>query len=275
MFEPYYDSYAACTAMAGAQRRVVQLRAPDWSFDPEALESAITDRTRLILVNTPHNPTGKVFSRAELEVIAEACRRHDLIAVTDEVYEHLVYESAAHLARDASRHGGANHHDLVCREDLLRHRVEGRVGVRSSRAHRRDPNGEAVPHLRQRRAVPVRDRRGAQRERRLPRRGRSSTPRKARPARGGARGRGISRSSRPAARSFSRPTSRRYRTRTATRSAWRFPSGAASSRSRARSSTTTRARAGTSCDGCSPSAARCSRKRSSASGGCDDGSPRS
>jgi len=93
MFEPYYDSYAACTAMAGAQRRVVQLRAPDWSFEPEALESTITDRTRLILVNTPHNPTGKVFSRAELEVIADACRRRDLLAVTDEVYEHLVYES--------------------------------------------------------------------------------------------------------------------------------------------------------------------------------------
>jgi N-succinyldiaminopimelate aminotransferase len=94
MFEPYYDSYAACTAMAGAQRRVVQLRAPDWSFEPEALDGAITSRTRLVLVNTPHNPTGKVFSRAELEVIAGACRRHDLIAVTDEVYEHLVYDSA-------------------------------------------------------------------------------------------------------------------------------------------------------------------------------------
>ncbi len=93
MFEPYYDSYAACTSMAGAQRRLVQLRAPDWSFEPEALERAITDRTRLILVNTPHNPTGKVFSRSELETIADACRRHDLIAVTDEVYEHLVYES--------------------------------------------------------------------------------------------------------------------------------------------------------------------------------------
>jgi N-succinyldiaminopimelate aminotransferase len=93
MFEPFYDCYAACTAMAGTQRHLVQLRAPDWSFDPEALENAITDRTRLILVNTPHNPTGKVFSRAELEVIAEASQRHDLIVVTDEVYEHLVYES--------------------------------------------------------------------------------------------------------------------------------------------------------------------------------------
>jgi N-succinyldiaminopimelate aminotransferase len=93
LFEPYYDSYAACTAMAGAQRRVVQLHAPQWTFDAASLENAITDRTRLILVNTPHNPTGKVFSRAELEIIADACQRHDLIAVTDEVYEHLVYES--------------------------------------------------------------------------------------------------------------------------------------------------------------------------------------
>jgi N-succinyldiaminopimelate aminotransferase len=93
LFEPYYDSYAACTAMAGAQRRVVQLHAPLWSFDRESLEAAITDRTRLILMNTPHNPTGKVFSRSELEIVADACRRHDLIAVTDEVYEHLVYES--------------------------------------------------------------------------------------------------------------------------------------------------------------------------------------
>ena len=92
MFEPYYDSYAACTAMAGAQHRVVRLCAPDWSFEADALERAITDRTRLILVNTPHNPTGKVFTRGELEVVADACKRHDLIAVTDEVYEHLVYE---------------------------------------------------------------------------------------------------------------------------------------------------------------------------------------
>jgi N-succinyldiaminopimelate aminotransferase len=93
MFEPYYDSYAACTAMAGAQRRVVQLHAPDWSFNAEELERAITDRTRLILLNTPHNPTGKVFSRDELRVIAELCVRHDLLAVTDEVYEHLVFDA--------------------------------------------------------------------------------------------------------------------------------------------------------------------------------------
>ena len=97
MFEPFYDAYAACTAMAGAQRRVVQLNAPDWSFEPRALVEAISERTRLILVNTPHNPTGKVFSLSELELIADVCRRHDLIAVTDEVYEHLVFD-AAHIS---------------------------------------------------------------------------------------------------------------------------------------------------------------------------------
>jgi N-succinyldiaminopimelate aminotransferase len=91
-FEPYYDSYAACIALAGAQRRVVTLRAPDYSFDAGELRRAITDRTRLILLNSPHNPTGKVFTRAELECIAELARAHDLVVVTDEVYEHLVFE---------------------------------------------------------------------------------------------------------------------------------------------------------------------------------------
>jgi N-succinyldiaminopimelate aminotransferase len=91
-FEPYYDSYAACIAMAGAQRRVVTLEAPDYTFDADALRAAITERTRLVLLNSPNNPTGKVFRRAELELIAELCVEHDLLAVTDEVYEHLVFE---------------------------------------------------------------------------------------------------------------------------------------------------------------------------------------
>lgn len=91
-FEPYYDSYGATIAMAGAQRRVVQLRAPDWSFDPDALRGAVTPRTRLLLLNSPHNPTGKVFTRDELALVAEVCVEHDLVAVTDEVYEHLVFE---------------------------------------------------------------------------------------------------------------------------------------------------------------------------------------
>ena len=91
-FEPYYDSYAANIAMAGAVRRVVPLRPPDFSFDPDELAAAFSPRTRLLVLNTPHNPTGKVFDRGELEAIAEVCREHDVLVVTDEVYEHLVYE---------------------------------------------------------------------------------------------------------------------------------------------------------------------------------------
>jgi N-succinyldiaminopimelate aminotransferase len=91
-FEPYYDSYAASIAMAGATRRVVTLRPPDYHADFDALAAAITPKTRLLLINSPHNPTGKVFDDAELAVIARLCVDHDLLAVTDEVYEHLIFE---------------------------------------------------------------------------------------------------------------------------------------------------------------------------------------
>ena len=93
-FEPFYDSYAACIAMAGAERKVVTLHPPDYSFDPDALRAAITPRTKLLLVNSPHNPTGKVFSGQELQCIADLACEHDLVVVTDEVYEHLVFEGA-------------------------------------------------------------------------------------------------------------------------------------------------------------------------------------
>ena len=92
LFEPYYDSHIAGIAMAGAQRRLVTLRPPHYRFDPDELAAAIGPRTRMIVVNSPHNPTGKVFDREELELIAELCRHHDLLAVTDEVYEHLAYD---------------------------------------------------------------------------------------------------------------------------------------------------------------------------------------
>jgi N-succinyldiaminopimelate aminotransferase len=92
VFEPLYDSYAAAIAMAGAQRRVVPLQAPTWRFDTEDLRRAVTARTRMVLLNSPHNPTGKVFSRAELNQIAAVCQEFDLLALTDEVYEHLVFD---------------------------------------------------------------------------------------------------------------------------------------------------------------------------------------
>jgi N-succinyldiaminopimelate aminotransferase len=97
VFEPYYDSYAACIAMAGGTRTPVTLRTPEYAFDPDELRAAITPRTKLLLLNSPHNPTGKVFSRTELETIAALCVEHDLVAVTDEVYEHLTFDGTEHV----------------------------------------------------------------------------------------------------------------------------------------------------------------------------------
>ncbi|MFB6814757.1 pyridoxal phosphate-dependent aminotransferase [Streptomyces sp. NPDC056347] len=91
-FEPFYDSYAACIAMAGAKRVPLTLRAPSFRPDLDELRSRITPRTRLLLLNTPHNPTGTVLTREELTAIAELAVAHDLLVVTDEVYEHLVFE---------------------------------------------------------------------------------------------------------------------------------------------------------------------------------------
>lgn len=91
-FEPWYDAYAAGAAMAGATRRVVTLHPPDYGFDVADLAAAITPHTRLVVLNSPHNPTGKVFTADELRIVAGLCVDHDLIAVTDEVYEHLVFE---------------------------------------------------------------------------------------------------------------------------------------------------------------------------------------
>jgi N-succinyldiaminopimelate aminotransferase len=94
MFEPTYDSYAACASMAGAVPRLVRLHPPDWHFDPDELAAAVGPRTTMLLLNSPHNPTGKVFSADELGQVAALCRAHDVLAVTDEVYEHLVFEGS-------------------------------------------------------------------------------------------------------------------------------------------------------------------------------------
>lgn len=92
VLEPYYDFYAACISFAGARRSPVTLSPPDFRLDGEALRAAITPRAKVLLLNSPHNPTGRVLGRPELEHVAAACVEHDLICVSDEVYEHLVYE---------------------------------------------------------------------------------------------------------------------------------------------------------------------------------------
>ncbi len=95
--EPYYDSYVACIQMAGGIRRPVTLQAPQFRLDVERLRAAVTPKTRLVLLNSPHNPTGSVLSRAELEAVAEVAIEHDLTVVTDEVYEHLTFDDNEHI----------------------------------------------------------------------------------------------------------------------------------------------------------------------------------
>jgi N-succinyldiaminopimelate aminotransferase len=97
LFEPFYDSYPPCLSLAGAVPRFLTLRFPDFALDDEALRALVTDRTRMVVLNTPMNPTGKVFTAEELEIIASVCRDHDLVALTDEVYEHLVFDDASHI----------------------------------------------------------------------------------------------------------------------------------------------------------------------------------
>jgi N-succinyldiaminopimelate aminotransferase len=96
VFEPVYDTYVPNLVMAGVTPRYVPLRGDNWTFDPDELAQAFNSRTRAIIVNTPHNPTGKVFSREELRAIAELCCKHDVVAITDEVYEHILYDDAIH-----------------------------------------------------------------------------------------------------------------------------------------------------------------------------------
>ncbi len=93
LFEPYYDSYRACVAMAGAVPKFVTLRPPDFAVNESELRNAFSPKTRAILVNTPHNPTGKLFTKSELELIATLCKQHDAIAICDEVYERLVFDA--------------------------------------------------------------------------------------------------------------------------------------------------------------------------------------
>jgi aminotransferase len=97
VFEPYYENYGPDTLLCEAKRVLVQLRPPDWSFDPDELRAAFSPQTKAIIVNTPNNPTGKVFSRSELGIIGQLCEEFDALAITDEIYEHILYDGATHI----------------------------------------------------------------------------------------------------------------------------------------------------------------------------------
>ncbi|MSO52827.1 MAG: aminotransferase [Acidobacterium sp.] len=107
VFEPCYENYGPDAIMAGAQPKFVRLRAPSWTFDPDELKRAFSNRTRAIVINSPNNPTGKVFTRAELEMIASLCLQWDVLAISDEIYERIVYDARPHVSI-ASLPGMAN-----------------------------------------------------------------------------------------------------------------------------------------------------------------------
>jgi aspartate/methionine/tyrosine aminotransferase len=97
VFEPFYENYGPDAILSGATPRYVTLHEPTWSFDPDELAAAFNDRTKAIIINTPNNPTGKVFNRDELETIAALCRKWDAVAIADEIYEHIIYDGRQHL----------------------------------------------------------------------------------------------------------------------------------------------------------------------------------
>ena len=97
VLEPFYENYGPDAVLSGALPRFVKMRAPDWTFDRDELRRAFSKKTRAIIVNTPNNPTGKVFTRDELEFIAGLCREHDALAITDEIYEHILYDGTVHI----------------------------------------------------------------------------------------------------------------------------------------------------------------------------------
>lgn len=98
VFEPFYENYGPDAIISGATPRFVQLRRPGWSFDEKELSAAFNNKTKAIIINTPNNPTGKVFSREELQVIADLCQKWDVLAITDEIYEHIIYDGVKHIS---------------------------------------------------------------------------------------------------------------------------------------------------------------------------------
>jgi aspartate/methionine/tyrosine aminotransferase len=97
VFEPYYENYGPDAILAGAVPKYVRLYPPEWTFNPDELAAAFSNKTRAIIINTPHNPTGKVFTREELQTIADLCQKWDVMAFTDEIYEHILYDGRKHV----------------------------------------------------------------------------------------------------------------------------------------------------------------------------------
>ena len=171
-FEPFYDSYRAAASMAGATLSVVTLEPPTdgdgpYAFDLDALDAAVSPRTRLVLLNSPHNPTGKVFDRRRARGDRPALRRPRPARGDRRGVRAPGLRRRARPDLDAAGHGGPDADDLLGGQDVLVHRLEGRLGHRTGAARRRGAHRQAVPHLRERRPVPARRRRRPPAGRRL------------------------------------------------------------------------------------------------------------
>jgi aminotransferase len=97
IFEPFYENFGPDTLLCSAERKFVKLHPPDWKFDPEELRRAFSPKTKAIIINSPGNPTGQVFDREQLQIIADLCQEFDALAITDEIYEHIIYDGAEHI----------------------------------------------------------------------------------------------------------------------------------------------------------------------------------
>ncbi len=184
IFEPFYENYGPDAILSGATPRYVTLREPDWTFDPDELAAAFNDKTKAVIINTPNNPTGKVFTRAELETIAALCRKWDAIAISDEIYEHIIYDGRRHIPM-ATIEGMADR--TVTLNGLSKtYSVTGwRVGwtILAAVAHRGDPQGARLSHGRRGGAAPGGGRGGTRPARRLLHEAGSELPAAARRAR--------------------------------------------------------------------------------------------
>ena len=151
VFEPFYENYGPDSIISGAKPRFVSLRPPqtaggEWTFDEQELREAFQPHTKAIVLNTPNNPTGKVFTRKEMELIRDLCVEFNVLAITDEIYEHILYDDAQHIsiaALDGMRERTITINGLV--EELQRHGMARRLGGGAAEHHECDPQGARFP----------------------------------------------------------------------------------------------------------------------------------
>ena len=154
VFEPFYENYGPDAILSGATPRFVKLQPPDWTFDRDELAAAFGPHTKAIILNTPNNPTGKVFTRAELEFIRDLCVRWNAFCHhRRNLRAHPLRRHRAHLHGRARRHARPHHHHQRHVQDLQRHRLARRLGHRSARSHASHPQGPRLPDRRRRRSA--------------------------------------------------------------------------------------------------------------------------